>query len=380
MASQSDIIGSDGGPLGGDIVGSGFAVGDLVSDVGDKLSHPADTVSDLAKGGLNIIVHPEDDFNAIIAHGPDALGSAFSQSWMLAGNTANWIGKGLSDFAKSSVGRELLNIAAGAEFMVLMFSPLAPLAYLVFAVPGLMRGDDFSTAWLHGMFDQGIRIAKAVSSGKIDVPLPPEVAAQAQKLQDAFSSQTGTAASFLEQNAPQLQALGLPDLSHLDFVTLASKLGIREDAAEAALVNMRNNMDEITKWKGLIASGFFDPLTGKANISAAQRGSRFTQTTAPASSAVKNVNTIRQLAANRFTTQIQAPSAALQAMAAFTAPAVPRPPPASQKPLPTPVVVRPVVAPAGTVATPASSGYVHAGLTHMVQLHVRKLNAGKGQG
>jgi hypothetical protein len=242
-------------------------IGDVWDDLGKALTHPADTVS----GALDIVVHPEDDFNALVQKGPDTLGKAIGQTWSRAGDVADWATHGMAEFARSGPGKTLLDIAAGAAFMAISISPYAPLAYLIFAVPGLMRGDNFSTAWLHGMFDQGIRIAKGVSGGDINIDLPPEVTDQIQQATTAFATQTGAASQFLEDNGAALEAAGLPSLDRLDYVQLAAKLGIREDAAAEALANARNNVDELTDLHQKEAAGFFDPVTGRARLSRAAR-------------------------------------------------------------------------------------------------------------
>lgn len=243
--------GQFGGELGGSV---GFDLGDAF-DAGVKfVTHPADDVS--AAG--QIITHPEDDWKFAISKGPDMVVDGLNAYFIkYPGAVFDFVSKNAKDFAKSSLGKTVLDIATGAIYM--MGAPiLGPVMLLSFAVPGLMRGNDFTTAWLQGALGQAQRGAQALGVSGFDF-VPPDVQDQVTQFLTTYNSQIGTASELLQKGAPALQALGLPtDPSQIDPVALAGKLGIRVDSAWAAIANASNNPSVLNAFN----RATFDPITG----------------------------------------------------------------------------------------------------------------------
>jgi hypothetical protein len=237
---------------------------DPVSDVVGALTHPADTLSAVAKAAVNavnvagsVVTHPSDDFNAAIsatANPDEAFGKVINsispETAKFLHDNAAFMRDKFGDFARTDVGREFLDVAAGAAYVGTMFS-FGPLALTVWAVPGLLRGEPFTHAWLEGCFTQIERAAKALSAGNVDINvLPADTQNAILGYAQQFASQIQTAHDYLS-SLPG----GVGDLA---YDKLAEQLDIGEDAAMAALANAGQNAAALA-----FPLTSFDPVTHK---------------------------------------------------------------------------------------------------------------------
>ena len=230
--------------------GMGDWFSDAVDSVVSAVTHPADT----AGAAWSIATHPEDNVNAIVNYGPDDFVKAVAGGWnWYAGgvsDVATWAAKGMSDFAKSDIGKNILTVATSALYMTLA-PVLGPLTLLTFAIPGLIAGDDFGDALLDGFVGQTQRALTALGGSADISSLPQSVQDQVYQLSDTIHQQVATASQYLDQ-------LGAGDIANMTYEKLAQAAQTRMDSAAAALVSRRHNPDEVAQYAKL----HFDPVTG----------------------------------------------------------------------------------------------------------------------
>jgi hypothetical protein len=246
----------------------GFDVGGFVTDAaktaGQIITHPADDAST----GWDIAIHPEDDFNTVVKVGPDFLAQRVKDFGHMTSDVGDFMSSNFNKFAQSDLGKFVLTKMAGSEYMALV-PMIGPAALLIFAIPGLLQGQDFGPAWLDGTIRQAQDALKAVSGGNVKLDmLPPEVQQHIADISSQYFSQIGTATQYLNQPGVQdaLKASGLPDISTVTPEQVAQHLGIREDAAWSALDNLRQNAQFHREFVG----SKFDPSTGR-RLSARER-------------------------------------------------------------------------------------------------------------
>jgi hypothetical protein len=242
-------------------------IGDALGDIANAVTHPDQLVGDVGTLASNavslagtIVTNPGDDFNAAISasvHPEDVFNSALNfaspDAQKMLADSGSFMKKSFKDVVNSDIGKELLTVAASAAYMGMALT-FGPVALLVFSVPGLLRGQDFTSAWLDGMFTQMTRAAKAISGGNIDINvLPPEVQAQIMNYSADLTNQIGTATSYL-QTLPGGQAL-----IDMTYDKLAKQLQVGEDAAMLALANAKNDVLLLNQFK----QSTFDPKTHK---------------------------------------------------------------------------------------------------------------------
>jgi hypothetical protein len=239
----------------------GFDLGKTISDAantaGQIITHPADDVS----SAWDVAIHPADDFNTIVKVGPDYLMARVNDFGHMTGDVADFMGSNFKKFAQSDLGKFVLTKLAGSEYMA--FVPMiGPAALLIFAIPGLLQGQDFGPAWLDGTVRVAQDALKGVSGGNVKLDLlPPDVQQRLADVSSQYFSQIGTANQFLSQPGVQdaLKASGLPDLTKVTPEQIAQHLGLREDAVWAALDNLRKD----AAFHRQFLSSKFDPVTGK---------------------------------------------------------------------------------------------------------------------
>jgi hypothetical protein len=268
---EVNIAGEFGFDLG-DVVSDGAKkVGKAFSDAGDAITHPSDSLSK----AWGVLTHPADNWDGLVKTSGDVLSVALvGIPFQQTKDVADWAGDKMKDFAKSDFGNGVLNVIAGAAYMYTVFI-CAPVAWLIFAAPGMLKGESFDKAWLEGVTAQGVRIAKYLGA-KVDV------GDAAQGAADQASDQaTGEAMNYISQytgqikeaydmlNDPNINATlaqaGLPNVNDLSAAALAKLKGIREDAAFAALDNLKRDAGFHLKF----LNADFEPRTGK-QISKAQ--------------------------------------------------------------------------------------------------------------
>lgn len=241
--------------------------GDVLGDIANAATHPSDWVNDATKvandavntvGG--IVSHPADTFNAALtaaSHPEDTFNASMN---FMSPDAAKMLHDGtmffrdsFTKFANSDIGKEFLSIATSAAYMGLAVT-MGPAALLIFAAPGLLRGDDFTHAWLDGMFTQAERAAKTLSGGDIDINvIPPEIMGPIMSSTAGLTQGIQTATNYINS---------LPmgtDLTNMAYDQLAQKLQIGEDSAMLALANAKNSLADLDFFKG----STFDPKTHK---------------------------------------------------------------------------------------------------------------------
>jgi hypothetical protein len=275
---EVNIAGDFGFDLGDAISDGAKKVGKALSDTGDAITHPADSLS----AAWGVFTHPADNWDGIVKVSGDVfsmalIGIPFQQTK----DVAEWTGDKMKDFAKSDFGNGVLNIIAGAAYMYFIFV-CAPVAWLIFAAPGMMKGESFDKAWLEGVTAQGVRIAKYLGA-KVDVGDAAQGAAdQAEdqatgEVMNSLSQYTGQIKEAYDMlNDPNINAAlaqaGLPNVNDVSAAALAKLKGIREDAAFAALDNLKRSAAFHTKF----LNADFDPRTGKqiSKVQAAALGAQ----------------------------------------------------------------------------------------------------------
>lgn len=148
-------------------------------------------------------------------------------------------------FADTSVGHVVLFAASGGVYSALAPALGPQLAAVAFGLPGMAKGENFMKAWMDGFVERvTMLINYFVSTG---VP-------QAQAT-DMASTAVQTDMDRAQKYVDQIG--GVAKLAGVDFQTLASKAGIREDTAAEYVANAFGNLSLPQSYK-------FDPATGKA--------------------------------------------------------------------------------------------------------------------
>jgi len=238
------------------------AAGKVASTAVDVVTHPADTAS----GAWHVITHPSDsisDFgNALV----DALHAIPGM---------DEAGELLKDFAKTEFGTWCLRIMATFGYYVMSPYLGAQLAAIAFALPGVVKAEPFTQAWIQETIDRTIKTAnillgtniKKLGSGYeegVEKALAENPSFQA--ISKDFSEQIGKANQaiidqigfFADKSLSGIQAklkttYGMPP----DFSKLAGQAGqgVREDNAAAAYdLLAQTHYQTQTLW---------DPLTGE---------------------------------------------------------------------------------------------------------------------
>jgi len=246
---------------------SGFGMGDIFGDAvswfGDALSNAArDPVGTLQNIAAGIASANVDDIVDAVQKLPG--GDVVSPSLRA------FVDGPMRDFAKSDIGKFLLEANATANYALLVPFLGPQLAAVAFSEPSFLAGDDFSKAWANETINRIQQTAKVLSAGELDTSgldvdtswaqLPPDLQQKLADLTDLITSQISKATDFLH-------GLGLDALSQMTYDELARQLQIREDAAVAALVNVRNNAAELAAYKLLK----FDPATGALIVPTGQK-------------------------------------------------------------------------------------------------------------
>lgn len=266
--------------------GSKPQFGDILSDLGGDISGAVSGVtsglggaaSGLTSGIGDIITNPGKDIAAIQSVISDpgkligALGDDFGKVSKFFGDEAGNIGDAIKKAASNSIIQQALQVATGALYMGAALT-VGPLALALFAAPGLLEGQSFPQAWLQGVVGQAQRAMKTLSGGSVNLDvLPDSVTDQIASFTQTFNSQMGQAGSFLQGLGPDPSSqlgqlatqLGIPDPTKITPQDIANKLGIREDAAAAALSNALGKLPAPIGPSALQAykNASFDPTTG----------------------------------------------------------------------------------------------------------------------
>ncbi len=220
---------------------------------------PRSNLGDLLSNVGEILTHPEDDANALVHVRVDDVIDAIQDAPIVGGLASpvrDFVHGPMRDFAKTTVGAMVLtSIAVTIAVAVPFVGP--QLEFFAFATPGFIAGGDFGPAWVVGYtqyIKQGVKFLSQnqVDLGLPDLELPPEVEQQmsdyTQKLQDGVK----TAIDFLHALAPNA-------LASMTYDQLSKELGIRYDSAVWGLAAARGNMAELAAAKLMK----FDPGTGR---------------------------------------------------------------------------------------------------------------------
>jgi hypothetical protein len=233
-------------------------LGDIFSDIADAFTG---TVSAAAKDPLGFLQNVASGAASVNI---DDLVTAVQK--LPGGDTISpelrkFVDGPMRDFAKSDVGKFLLEAAATSEYATLVPFLGPQWASVAFSEPAFFAGDDFSKAWANETINRIQQTAKQLSAGELDdagldvdtswAQIPPEIQGDLNDLSDTLTTQIAKAQDYLH-------GLGLDELSALAYDELAKQLQIREDAAVAALVAVRNNAQELAEYQLMR----FDPATG----------------------------------------------------------------------------------------------------------------------
>lgn len=182
----------------------------------------------------------EDAWNATGGRVVDVATDVF-EATPVAGPLKDAVNGPLRDFANTPTGQTVLRAIATALYSeaagALYWASVpfgAQLATVVWAFPGLMRGDDFDRAWLLEVKDRGQKTAEILGPGVLDA-FGTQLSETLQRLGDEY---------------------GVGNLVDLTAKELSSRFSIREDVAALAL----------SLWNKIPVPPLdkYDPITGKA--------------------------------------------------------------------------------------------------------------------
>jgi uncharacterized membrane protein YgcG len=194
----------------------------------------------------------------------------------------DWAGDQLKDFARSDVGQTFTRAMASTAFIAL--APIAgpQLASIAFALPGVMKGDDFTQAYTSELLYRVKTTADILSAGQGGDAIKGQVG----KLFEQVKSATGPIMDIAKKlgamtggalDPAKLAQAVMKNPKLLDAQDLAKKLGIREDMAQSAIDLATKKMSfarpattEIKLPGGITVPAMpavpgkqFDPKTGK---------------------------------------------------------------------------------------------------------------------
>lgn len=181
-----------------------------------------------------------DDFGNIFEDAADVATSAWDDT--VGKVIPDFMKEGVRKFADSAIGHVVLMAVSGSIYGALAPTLGAQASAIVFALPGMARGDSFVQAWTEGFIERlTILIKYFVGQG-----IPDDKAAE---------QVTNAAQADMQKVQDYANKVGVDNVAKMTIQQLASMLGIRQDMAAEWLSNATGDLNLPKQYS-------FDPKTG----------------------------------------------------------------------------------------------------------------------